>query len=253
MNYLYDGTFEGFLTCVHRHYYAEKADDISVYGDYQLDLLRRAETVETDLKLAETVLAAIETKISKWDAERLYRAHCTSETDKEMKMLRYIRLGFKQGGKIRLLHGNPVVHAVQLAEQRLGAEVHRLCGLIRFSAIRKSTGSADEILYAEIDPDNDVLSFLAPHFGDRFRWDPFIIYDTRRGKALFGYNKEWEIVPFDSGTDICYSESEEEYRALWRKYFDIMATKERVNPKCQKRFMPIRYWKNLTEMQMAQP
>jgi len=192
MNYLYDGSYEGFLTCVHRHYYGERAEGIFPAESYsQLDMLRYALTVETDGRLAAHVCGAIEEKLSKWDAERVYRVFCTNEPEKEMKILRYLGLGFKRGSKIRLLHGDPVVKDVEAAEQRLGREVHRLTGLIRFSELDGG------VLYSPITPDNDVLEFLAPHFSDRFRYDPFVIHDKARGKALFSYDKHWRIEAFD--------------------------------------------------------
>jgi len=284
VNYLYDESFEGFLTCVWHDYYSERAEGIfTADGDYQLDLLRYGLTVETDAQKAARVLGAIERKISVWDAERLYRVHCTNEPEKEMKMLRYIRLGFRIGGKLRLLHGDPVVLAVQKAEQRLGREAHRLCGIIRFSALgnpgnepmsaarngmeypqvtdgmegsrvadgigesRATAKAGAGLLYASIEPDNDVLEFIAPHFADRFRWDPFLIHDLRRGKALAAYNKEWRIAPLPTDTEFALSAEEDAFRALWKRYFDAMAIKERINPKCQRRFLPARYWKHLIE------
>jgi len=242
MNYLYDGSFEGFLTCVYRHYYGESAEGIFASEDYrQLDMLRYAMTVETDGVLAGRVLDAVEEKISKWDASRAYRAFCTNEPEKEMKILRYLQLGFKRGPKIRLLHGNPVVKDVEAAEQRLGMEVHRYTGLIRFSELE------DGILYSPITPDNDVLEFLAPHFSDRYRYDPFVIHDKKRCKALFAFDKKWRIEPVEKELGQIYSESENNIRVLWKQYFDVMATKERVNPRLQRQFVPVRYRSHLPE------
>jgi len=241
MNYLYDSSYEGFLTCVYKHYYGESADGIFPSDSYkQLDLLRYALTVETDEELAARVLSAIFEKLSKWDAERVYRVFCTNEPEKEMKLLRYLQLGFKRGSKIRLLHGNPIVKAVEAAEQRIGMEVHRLTGLIRFSELEGG------VLYSPIDPDNDVLEFLAPHFSDRYRNDPFVIHDKSRGKALFAFDKKWRIEPFDNDF-LPVSKNEKEYRQLWKEYFDVMATEERVNPKLQRQFVPVRYRKHLPE------
>ncbi|MDR0853913.1 MAG: TIGR03915 family putative DNA repair protein [Clostridiales Family XIII bacterium] len=280
MNYLYDGSFEGFLTCVYEHYYTERADGIFPEGAYQLDMTVRAMSVLSDEVKVQKVSGAIVSKISKYDMERIYRVFRTNEPDKEMKLLRYIVLGFgvarsgRNGGSIRLLHGNQTVLDVQKAEQRIGFEVHRLCGLIRFSAVRvdhpsqfvaTQSGSGNkggvvesgmmvahggnEILYARIDPDNDVLEFLAEHFSDRYKRNPFIIHDTKRGKALVSFNREWFITDFSSGDLLVDTDSEQDYQRLWKLYHEIMATKERTNPKCQKNFMPVRYWKNLTELQ----
>jgi probable DNA metabolism protein len=244
VNYLYDDTFEGFLTCVWHHWRTGKADGIfSNNGAYQLDLLHYAQTVETDGRKAEAVAEAIMRKISRWDAERIYRVFLTDEPEKEMKLLSYIRLGFKEGPKIRLLHGHPVVAPVQKAEYRFGAEVHRLCGLVRFSELDGGT------LFARIEPDNDVLAHLAPHFADRFKSEPFLIHDARRGKALFAYERRWEVAPFDEGAYLRFSGGEAQIRQLWKEYHAVMATKERLNPKLQRQFMPARYHKYLTEMQ----
>ena len=242
MNYLYDSSYEGFLTCVHRHYYGERAEGIFPSVSYrQLDMLRYAMTIETDFKLAARVLDAIEEKISKWDADRSYRVFCTDEPEKEMKLLRYLQLGFTRGPKIRLLHGNPIVKDVEAAEQRLGREVHRLIGLIRFSELE------DGILYSPVTPDNDLLEFLAPHFSDRYRYDPFVIHDKNRGKALFAYDKKWRIEPVRNELGQSVSESENNIRILWKQYFEVMATKERVNPKLQRQFVPVRYRSHLPE------
>jgi len=242
LNYLYDGSYEGFLTCVYRHYYGERAEGIYPADSYhQLDMLRYAMTVETDERLAARVLDAIGEKLSKWDSERVYRVFCTNEPEKEMKLIRYLRLGFKHGSKIRLLHGNPIVKDVEAADRRLGMEVHRYCGLIRFSEL------AGGVLYSPIDPDNDVLEFLAPHFSDRYRYDPFVIHDKSRRKALFAYDKKWRVETVENDIGLNFSESENNTRILWKQYFDVMATEERVNPKLQRQFVPVRYRKHLPE------
>ena len=250
MNYLYDESFHGFLTCVYHHWYTGKAKGIFPDGDYQLDLGRFAMTVETETDKAERVLFSIIEKISEWDAQRVFQVFCSNEPEKEMKLIRYLELGFRKGPKTRLLHGNPVVKAVEAAERRVGMEVHRLCGLIRFSEIEEP-GSGNPILYSKIEPDNDCLEFLAPHFSDRYKNEPFIIHDLGRSKALFSFHRNWEVAPFTipaPDTPIKKTERESGYSALWKQYFEVMATRERINPKCQLNFMPARYWKHLTEM-----
>ena len=263
MNYIYDKTYAGFLTCVYHHWYTEKAEEIFPEGDYQLDLYRYAMTVLADEDKAERVQGAIATRISKWDAQRVYQVFCSNEAEKEMKLLHYIALGFKLGSKIRLLHGDPVVKAVEATERRVSFEVHRLCGLIRFSEVQ-NIQSGKTLLYSKIEPDNDVLEFLAPHFSDRFKSEPFIIHDLRRGKALFACGRKWEIaalapdVERSDNKNIDYNtgavprleatSQEADIRILWKQYFEVMATRERTNPKCQRNFMPTRYWKHLTEI-----
>ncbi|MDR2156627.1 MAG: TIGR03915 family putative DNA repair protein, partial [Clostridiales Family XIII bacterium] len=111
-----------------------------------------------------------------------------------------------------------------------------------------ASAAAREILYAPIEPDNDVVEFLAPHFCDRFKNDPFIIHDKKRGKALVAFGKIRYVADFADESLLRDTEEEKAYRKLWRRYFDAIAIKERTNPKCQRNFMPVRYWKHITEV-----
>ena len=266
MNYLYDETFEGFLTCVYHHYYTEKAAGIYPQAGYQVDLTIPAVAVVTDSEKADLVCGAIREKISPWDLARVYRVFRTDTPAKEKNLLDYIRLGFRQGAGLRMLHTHPVVHAVENADRKLGNEVHRFCGILRFSAVcgrgcpedadggaRLPAPQGQQILYSRIEPDHDIIEFLAPHFSDRFKWDPYIIHDRRRGKALVGYAGRWYVTDFTETGLLKEAEEEEEYRRLWRHYFQTTAIKERTNPRCQRSFMPVRYWKNITEMQQGNP
>ncbi|MDR1043267.1 MAG: TIGR03915 family putative DNA repair protein [Clostridiales Family XIII bacterium] len=112
--------------------------------------------------------------------------------------------------------------------------------------------SAKEILYARVSPDHEALEFLAPHFADRFKNEPFIIHDTRRGRAVFAWRRQWHIADFTEQDAAMLGDTarEEAYRSLWRNYFDTIAIKERTNPRCQRNLMPARYWENLPEMQL---
>ena len=55
-DYLYDGTFEGFLTCVYHHYYTEPAVGICLKEEYQSSLLGGFQEVHTDLEKADRVI-----------------------------------------------------------------------------------------------------------------------------------------------------------------------------------------------------
>lgn len=260
VDYLYDGTFEGFLTCIHAHYYEEKAEGIYRKECYQASLLSGFRTVGTEGKKASRVYNAIEKKISRDDLRRVYRVFQSSDGEKENKLLRYIVLGFREGPGISLLHSNPVVYDVQKCEHKVACEIHRILGLARFSALKGGreygSGAADdgmagggpEILYCRIEPDHDILEFIAGHFSDRLRNEPFIIHDKTRSKAVFAQGGSWYISDFDGKGLPAPGAEEREYSGLWRKYFETIAIKERTNPACQKRFMPVRYWKNLTEI-----
>ena len=255
MDYIYDGSFEGFLTCIYYHYYKEKASGIYCADSYQNNMLSRFYEVETDEEMAVTVYDGIEKKISNQALKRIYRVFLSNVENKETILLNYIVSGFKIGASIDLLHSNPTVFHVQQVEKKVTFEVHRLTGLVRFSVLQPSKAWSSnldkaEILYCSIDPDHDVLEFLAEHFSDRFKNDPFIIHDQKRGKALFSYKSSWHVEAFSKSDFLVEAEDERSWRQLWKEYFDTIGIKERINPKCQKRCMPTRYWKNLTEMRI---
>jgi len=242
VDYLYDGTFFGFLSCIYAHYHEEKAGGIFKKDSYQSSLIAKAKEVATDEENALRVYGAIENKISPADVRRVYSVFLSGIPDKETKLLKYIILGFRNGPKIRLLHGDPIVFEVQQIEKKVTFEVHKLCGLIRFTALKGG------VLYSPIEPDHDVCELLAKHFCERFKNDPFIIHDKKRSKALVASGGDFFITEFTSKDLPDLESGENEYRTLWKRYFDTIAIRERTNPRCQKNFMPVRYWKNLTEM-----
>lgn len=257
MNYLYDGSFEGFLTCVYEHYYSEKAEGISLTGEFQESMLTRSQVIQTYPQKSDKVYDAIISKISRYDLMRVYKTLGSIVSEREMKCLRYLELGFKMGDKLQLLHGKPVVADVEEAERKVNFEIHRFQGLIRFNVV-KPAGSLNtpdetkEILYAGIEPDNDMVEFLVYHFKDRYGNNPFIIHDKKRDKALVYGSGQWYITDFsDHENLLAYTDSEAEYQRLWKMYFETIGIKERVNPKCQRNFMPVRYWKNLTEIDVT--
>ncbi|GAB1476396.1 TIGR03915 family putative DNA repair protein [Bacillota bacterium] len=267
MDYLYDGSFEGFLCCIYMNYYAEKAWGIYPRSEYQHAIMRPYKLVETDEIRARKVYEAIESKISNQALKKVYHVFLSNKEDKENIALSYIKLGFKLGAGVDSYHSNPTVFEVQRTSQKVSFEVHRLTGLLRFSVLCEGPAafnaagslsdtalsrSSRELLYGKIEPDHDVLELLGGHFSDRFKGDPFVIHDAKRKKALFCAYGQWYIAPIDENCLPDLSEKEKAYRQMWKMYFDTIAIKERTNPACQKRLMPVRYWKNLTEMRYDQ-
>ncbi len=251
MDYLYDGSFEGFLSCVYLHYYEENASGIYPKDYYQSKLLQPSRVVETDGARAQRVYDAIENKISDQALKRVYYVFLSNSGEKENIALEYLRLGFRLGSRVDALHSHPVVFSAQQLAHKVSLEAHRLTGLVRFSALGfHGEGGGRELLYARIEPDHDVTELLGEHFADRFKGDPFIIHDGRRGKALYSAEGHWHLAPLNEKALPDQSDQEKAYRRMWKMYFDTIAIEERINPACQKRMMPVRYWKNLTEMQI---
>lgn len=248
-DYIYDGTFEGLLTCIYHNYYTDRAAEICTADFYQPNMLHGYMEIETEPDKAARVYDAINEKISSYSLRCVYRAFLSGIRGKEKAILDYVVLGFHVGPSVGSLHGNPVVNRLEKITKKVGVERERMLQFVRFEAMDASS----RIMYAQIEPDHDVLELIGHHFADRFRSDPFIIHDAGRSKAIIASGGHWYIAPFKGrqlpdGSMLRPAAEEEFYCRLWQTYFDHIAIKERTNPRCQRNFMPVRYWKHLTEM-----
>ncbi len=240
-DYIYDNTFDGFLTVVWHHYYTDRAAGIFTEDTYQASFLQERMTVETDHEKADRVYRAIRDRISGYDLRCVYRAWLSCDPEKDMKILRYVVLGFKTGHSLSFLHGDPAVFSVQQILKKISRESERMLQFVRFSVLEGN------VLYAKVEPDNDVIELAARHFADRFHSDAFVIHDAKRNKAVIASGGKWYISAFAPESAAQVSREERDYRRLWKKYFDHIAIMERKNPRCQGHFVPDRYRRNLTE------
>ncbi len=240
LHYLYDGTFEGLLSCIYAHYYQSKCHGIYRSNQYLGDLVAQNQNIVTDMSHAKKVYDAIPLKISQTSFRTIFHLFLSSCPDKESLILDYLILGFKIGSKIDSLHADPLVLRVQKESKKVSLEVHRFYGLVRFSDM-------GDFLYSKIEPDNDIIALLGPHFSDRFSPEKIIIHDNRRGIALFAHQGKWFVRDFTQNVNHLKTDAELFFSGLWQDYHKTVAIKERINPKLQKQYMPKRYWDNLTE------
>jgi len=245
MEYVYDGTFDGLLCCLYAHVYEEEAENIIAEKHADQYGLSKRKFIESEREKAERVASAIERKISPYCLKRCYKAYLAQIDNSEMDILRYVFFGFKTGSQVDSLHGNPLVRRMDEINIKVSRETERLRGLLRFQVVRDENGN--EVLYAAIGPDADLIQLLMPHFLNRYRKEPFIIHDVRREKAGFASDGRWVMRPLSRDFAPEYAQSEQAYQALWRQYFRSAAIKQRINPRCQKNFMPKRYWQYLVE------
>ncbi len=242
MIYLYDETFDGYLTCVYEHYYRQPATAIYKHSAWQMKVGCPYNEVKSDPVKSQTVYQAMQNKLSPQTQHDIFYAFLGKHPSMETDLLRFICLAFKMGARIDHLYSHPLVLPIRQLVHKVTWEKHHFLGLLRFS----DTGS---FLYAAYQPDHNITGTLADFFADRFRQERFIIHDTRRHVAALYQNDNWFLRDLDSIGFLHYSDSEELYRVLWQNYFATTAIESRTNPRLQRQFMPQRYWKHLTEMQ----
>lgn len=244
MVYLFDGSFEGLLSCIFEAYNdKEPGTSIRASSSYRPTFLDETRFVETDPAKFQRVYSSIPVKISRHAQEIIYRAWLSESEAAPDLILHFLRMGYNLGAKVENYIQDPNINAIMQLNKKVGIEVHRFLGLLRFQEIAKG------IFYAGYEPDYNITVLVAPHFTERLAFQPFIIHDKKRNISAV-YNGQ-EMVLTDEAPKIPddRTSSEDEYVALWKEFFHTIAIEERKNPKTQMKFMPRRYWKNLTELQ----
>lgn len=240
MDYLYDGTFEGLMTCIYYHYKKEKAAGIYIFTNYQQSVVQTYCTVETDVTKAKIVIDAINKLVSNEAYIYVYYCYLSNASCKENIILDFLVFAFNYGKNTMNFYTHEKVLPINEIYKKVAKEEHRMLGILRFSDI-------GGILYAKYSPDNDLSVLLADHFADRYKNEKFIIFDEKRKKAVVYANNKWEIKENINIEEFEISENEKNVQSLWKQYFTDLAIEERKNINLQFQFVPARYRKNMAE------
>ncbi|ABW18201.1 TIGR03915 family putative DNA repair protein [Alkaliphilus oremlandii] len=242
IHYIYDGSFEGILTAIYHAYYnKEIPEQILSQDDLQESLMVRKVYIETDMEKADKVYHSVETKISKQAMKNIFYVYLSEERDRGTMIYQYLKLGWKMGKSIDGNLKNNHVLVVQNMYKKVSKEIHLMLGLVRFKELK------NDLLYAAIEPDYNIVFALADHFAERISNERWIIHDIRRNIAVVYNKEEWLLTELKLKGDIELHKEEESYQKLWKQYFKSISIENKVNPRLQKGYMPVRYWKHLIE------
>jgi probable DNA metabolism protein len=246
----YDGSFEGFLTCV----FLAFEQDLEVVGIFptnsiQESMFGNSETIITDNEKAKRVELGLRKKITSKSFRELYFAFLSEIAEIEVTLLQYIKMAFNDVNFSEKDFGNPVVLKVSKTAKMVSREKHRMEAFVRFQLTK------DDIFFASIEPDFNVLPIILKHFESRYADQKWIIYDLKRNFGLFYNLEKTNFINLEfssrehlnsSNTSI-YSTNEVEFQKLWKEYFSSTNIKSRKNMKLHLQHVPKRYWKYLTE------
>ena len=236
----YDGSFDGFLCCVFESY-TYKEFPIAFYNDEECCVLSFY-PVRTVISVAENAQRVYRSllHISPAAAQLMRKAFLTCMDEKELHLYYFARKLFKEGASFLRNQADEVYNPIAKSVRNLTGEVEKLRGFVRFS-------DYNGILGAEIEPKNRVLPLLRHHFCSRYANESLFIYD-RTHKELLLYTKgRSRIIPVSDLQLALPGEEEVHYRALWKRFYETIAIKERYNPRCQNTFLPKRYRGTMTE------
>lgn len=237
MIYFYDGTKEAFLTALVLSFGDGEA--VLTSKNTQLSIGQETVFVRADKTAAEKAEARLLSfdKNCMRDLDRLLRS---GDANRDGVALAYFRLLAERKCPVRrMLTEDAVINADECI-RRVELEIHRFHGFIRFME------SASGALYAPFAPDNDICDLVAPHFRARLGEYPFVIHDVPRKKAAVCDGKHLFLAPLEEA-EVVLSADEVAWQALWKRYYASVNIPERERLKQMRGYMPVRYWKHLTE------
>lgn len=242
--FTYDGSFDGLLSCIFVCF-ERKITPFDIKPEGEEGLLP-ALFLPSDPHKAERVRRGVVKKLGKDIFRNIKYMFLTCHPQKELIILKYLRLAFENGRKILLMLADDTVNELNGAVKHLTREAHLFKGFVRFSEY-------DGVLFAKIEPKNFCLPLLAAHFSDRMPKERFMIFDKTHKKALIHQSGRCEYVDIESISLDAPSGEEMMYRSMWRLFYNTVAIKQRENPVCRRSHMPKRFWGDMVEMTSDTP
>ncbi|OIV44027.1 TIGR03915 family putative DNA repair protein [Flavobacterium johnsoniae] len=247
---IYDSTFEGWLTAVFEIYELKLEDIVFAKNETSGALLfSDSYLVITDTAKAKRVLNGLKERLSADGFANVYKAFLSDIDKIEEILFRFVKYVFSSSKNIEEDLANADVLGVRKAAHLTGKESHRMNAFVRFKLTK------DNLYYAIVEPDCDVLPLIENHFKNRYADQRWLIYDAKRKYGIYYDLENTSTVEIQfnaqSGSskflaEIC-DENEEFFQNLWRRYFSSVNIESRKNTKLHLQHMPKRYWKNLTE------
>ncbi|WP_299603329.1 TIGR03915 family putative DNA repair protein [uncultured Aquimarina sp.] len=245
----YDGSFDGFLSCVFMVYEQKiQLPLIQKQSEENNQLFTISEIVHTDKTKAKRVWDGLRKKVPKPQKRAIFKAFLSEIKGVENTLLSYIQNIFDTSQNIGLDYSNKDILKISQVAKMVQREKHRMEAFVRFKKTK------DDYYVATVEPDFNVLPLLIRHFKDRYADQKWIIYDIKRGYGICYnlINIEFITVDFFSKlrTTIekdVYSAQEMDFQKLWKSYYDSVNIKSRKNSKLHIQHLPKRYWKYLIE------
>ncbi len=237
MIYLTDGTKECFLTAFLYAYSDEHA--LLSSSQTQLALGQQTVFIAADAKKA----ARAEKRLLSFDKDCMHDLFLllrSGMNNREQIAFRYFKLLAAQKRPVRNMLAEDAVLAASECMRKVTLEIHHMHGFVRF--LECESGA----LYAPLSPDNDIVDLLIPHFRARLPAFPFVLHDIKRKKAAVYDGENVFCAPLERA-EIALSANEQDWQALWRRYYRSVNIPQRERLKQMKGYMPVRYWKFMPE------
>lgn len=174
----------------------------------------------------------------------MYNVFISNHDNKELIIYYFYLNTLKYGKNIIYKRNLKCVSLALKISKHVGGENHRFKGITRFKELENN------ILYSEINPDNDILFLLSKHFKERLKNEYWIIKDVNR-KMYSIYDKNNFYLINEENFEIKtknISLLEKNIQEMWKDFYNTIGIKTRKNERCRMNFMPKKYWKYITEV-----
>ena len=259
---LYEPSFEGWLSAVFYVYTNRLQEDMSLQliaqNCYVPSLFSHAVSVETDANHAERVLTKLNKLLGCSGMRHILWGFLSEKDDIGTTLFQVVKYAIDYPSRHIMddLGNLNVLELVQTVKS-VGREKHRMEAFVRFEH------TIDDIYFARVEPDFNVLPLIGEHFRQRYQDQHWAIYDLARGYGIY-YDKSQStpkrpaalqtITELDEAVlrnpASIHSEDEQRYQRFWQGYFTNVNIKERKNTRLHKQYLPQRYWKYLSEKQV---
>ncbi|MEO5684161.1 MAG: TIGR03915 family putative DNA repair protein [Chitinophagaceae bacterium] len=252
---VFDGSFEGLLTAIFE-VYEYKMTDVKVYREGQANPVLFGEThiVKTDGVKADRVYNKLKDLLTPVAFNQFYKTFLSELPLIENHLLGYAQYILSAKRSVENNYNHPDVLMLQQISRKVQREKHRMEAFVRFQLTK------DNLYYAIIQPDFNVLPLINKHFKERYADQRWLIYDGLRKYGLYYDLTSVAVVQMNFSVDnndksmlaTIHDQKETLYQQLWQQYFSSVNIAARKNMKLHIQHMPKRYWRHLTEKQPGQ-
>ena len=174
----------------------------------------------------------------------IYYVFLSENRNKELIIYYFVLNYYKYGDTIIYRKNLKCVCEALKISTYVSRENHKFKGFVRFKELETN------VLYAEVEPENNILEILSMHFIKRLKNEWWIIHDKKR-KILSIYDKKHFYITSDDSFKLLNtneSDNEEKIKNMWITFYKTIGIQMRKNDRCRMNFMPKKYWKNIIEM-----
>lgn len=235
---------EGIFTAIYEAYEKKLKPDetrIQLNSCYELTLFANYMTSVSDKTKTEKVVRTLRREFGEEVYYMLWQAIASYHEDKGDALYHAIAVGLKMKNKSRFMEnlGEKAICRVFELSRNVNNEYLHLRGFTRFKELE------NKILFAEIGPKNNVITFLAAHFEERLPQENFVIYDSTRNIVVIHPKGRPFVVTgadyLDPAVYTNYSSEELLYQELFRHFCKKIAIEERKNENLQRQMLPLRF------------